>query len=607
MVFLKHIGVTLLALTAQTLAAVIPEAGPADLVVRQATGTSATPSSTTSRVPDSQCTFGPSSRGCWRNGFSIATDFDTKWPTTGKTVKYTLTVTNVTDCSTYMSKGIGDGFCRPMLLINEQFPGPTINAEWGDNLEITVVNKMENNGTSFHWHGIRQLNSCQNDGANGITECPIPPGGSFTYKFRATQYGTTWYHSHHSAQYGDGIQGAIVINGPATANYDVDLGPVAFTETYDETAWTKNWLALHVAFPPTPINVLFNGSMVNTTGGGRYNTISVTKGKTYRLRLINMSVDTFFVFSMDGHEFQIITSDLVPIHPYNATSILLGIGQRYDIVFTADQPESNYWMRLDIADCSFNTLKTDSSIVLGAILNYDTISKTDLPVTTKNTIETTDCAAEPYTKLVPWWETVVPKDQFLAQLQGIDLTFDGSATVGHDTGLVQWFLNDSAMSIDWGRPTLQMFAEGDTNYNKSYNIFQMPAEGKWSFWIIHNDATALLDHPIHLHGHDFFHLAAGTGTWDGNVDALTFDNPMRRDVMILPGGYLIIAFPADNPGAWLMHCHIAWHVTDGLSLQFIENPGSFTQDLSGMQSNCKAWNDYEPTAYYQKEVGDSGL
>lgn len=120
--------------------------------------------------------------------------------------------------------------------------------------------------------------------------------------------GTTWYHSHHSAQYGDGIQGAIVINGPATANYDVDLGPVALTETYDETAWTKNWLALHVAFPPTPINVLFNGSMVNTTGGGRYNTITVTKGKTYRLRLINMSVDTFFVFSMDGHQFQISKS-----------------------------------------------------------------------------------------------------------------------------------------------------------------------------------------------------------------------------------------------------------------------------------------------------------
>ncbi|KAL0260860.1 laccase, multicopper oxidase, benzenediol:oxygen oxidorectuctase [Diplodia seriata] len=575
MVSLKQIGVSLLALTAHTFAAAIPEAEPADLV----------------------------------NGLSIAADFDNKYPTTGKTVKYTLTVTNVTDCQTYMSKGIGDGFCRPMLLINEQFPGPTINAEWGDQLEITVVNNMQDNGTSFHWHGIRQLNSCQMDGANGVTECPIPPGKSFTYKFHATQYGTTWYHSHHSAQYGDGIAGAIVINGPATANYDVDLGPVALTETYDETAWTKNWLALHVAAPPEPINILFNGSMVNTAGGGKYNTITVTKGKTYRLRLINMSVDTFFVFSMDGHQFQIITSDLVPVHPYNATSIMMGIGQRYDIVFTADQPASNYWMRAEIADCSNNLLKGSSSVVLGGILNYDGFDKTDLPVSSSSTIETSACANEPYTKLIPWWETTVPKDQFAASLEGIDLTFNGAATVENQT-VVQWYLNDSAMNVDWGRPTLQYFADGDTNYTDSMNVFQMPAEGKWSFWIIHNNLKTFgLDHPIHLHGHDFFHLGAGVGDWDGDVDKLTFNNPMRRDVMILPGstsgGYLIIAFPADNPGAWLMHCHIAWHVTDGLSLQFVENPGSFTGDLSGMKQNCANWNAYDPA--YEKEVGDSGL
>ncbi|KAH7054542.1 putative multicopper oxidase, type 1 [Macrophomina phaseolina] len=607
MVSLKQIGATLLALTAQTFAAAIPEAEPVDLVARQATTTTSTTSSTTSRVPDSRCTWGPSSRGCWKNGFSIATDFDTKWPSTGKTVSYRLEVTNVTNCEDYQSKGIGDGFCRPMLLINNQFPGPTLNAEWGDNLEITVVNSMQDNGTSFHWHGIRQLNSCQNDGANGVTECPIPPGGSFTYKFKATQYGTTWYHSHHSAQYGDGIQGAIVINGPATANYDEDLGPVALTETYDETAWTKNWLALHVAFPPQPLNILFNGSMVNSTGGGRYNTISVKQGKTYRLRLINMSVDTFFVFSMDGHEFQIITADLVPVHPYNATSIMIGIGQRYDIVFKANQPAANYWLRTEIASCSANAITAEADIVPGGILNYDTIDKTDLPVSTKSVIETTDCAAEPYDKLVPWWETQVPKDQFLTQLEGIDLTFAAGATVGSETGLVQWYLNDSAMVVDWAKPTLEYFSEGDTNYTSSMNVFQMPAEGKWSFWIIHNNAAALLDHPIHLHGHDFFHLGAGTGTWDGNVDSLIFDNPMRRDVMILPTGWLIIAFPADNPGAWLMHCHIAWHVTDGLSLQFVENPGSFTQDLSGMKSNCAAWKEYEEKAYYEKEVGDSGL
>jgi len=50
-----------------------------------------------------------------------------------------------------------------------------------------------------------------------------------------------------------------------------------------------------------------------------------------------------------------------------------------------------------------------------------------------------------------------------------------------------------------------------------------------------------------------------------------FDNPPRRDVALLPnGGFLIIAFKADNPGSWLMHCHIAWHASSGLALQVME-------------------------------------
>jgi FtsP/CotA-like multicopper oxidase with cupredoxin domain len=67
----------------------------------------------------------------------------------------------------------------------------TIIADWGDDLEITVTNNLQNNGTGLHWHGLRQLGSNEQDGVNGITECPIAPGDSKVYKFKATQYGTT--------------------------------------------------------------------------------------------------------------------------------------------------------------------------------------------------------------------------------------------------------------------------------------------------------------------------------------------------------------------------------------------------------------------------------
>lgn len=91
-------------------------------------------------------------------------------------------------------------------------------------MQITVRNLMLHNGTSIHWHGIRQLNTNIQDGVNGVTECALAPGDTKTYTFRASQYGTTWYHSHFSSQYGDGVVGTIIIDGPATANYDIDLG-----------------------------------------------------------------------------------------------------------------------------------------------------------------------------------------------------------------------------------------------------------------------------------------------------------------------------------------------------------------------------------------------
>ena len=74
-------------------------------------------------------------------------------------------------------------------------------------------------------------------------------------------------------------------------------------------------------------------------------------------------------------------------------------------------------------------------------------------------------------------------------------------------------------------------------------------------------------HPIHLHGHDFAIVAQSSKPyWDSFV-VIKQDNPPRRDVALLPAnGYLIIAFKSDNPGSWLMHCHIAWHASAGLGM-----------------------------------------
>lgn len=123
-----------------------------------------------------------------------------------------------------------------------------------------------------------------------------------------------------------------------------------------------------------------------------------------------------------------------------------------------------------------------------------------------------------------------------------------------------------------------------------------------------------LPHPIHLHGHDFYILDAQAGaSWTGDISRLKTDNPVRRDTATLPaGGYLVLAFESDNPGAWLMHCHVPFHISQGLGVQFLERADEITSSIGGLQDmerGCKNWNSWATRNYPMGElaVGDSGL
>jgi FtsP/CotA-like multicopper oxidase with cupredoxin domain len=217
-----------------------------------------------------------------------------------------------------------DGTPRLMQVFNGQYPGPEIVADWGDTLQITVKNSLKDNGTSIHWHGFRQLHSNQMDGTNGITECPIAPGESKTYTFKATAYGTSWYHSHYSVQYAEGLVGSIRINGPSTANYDIDLGAVPITDWFNTPVFTV--LASRPAAPPTSDSILYNGTGT-ISGSGKFATTTLTPGKKHKLRLINVGVNQYIHASLDGHPFTVVAADFVPITPYTTTSLVIAVGK----------------------------------------------------------------------------------------------------------------------------------------------------------------------------------------------------------------------------------------------------------------------------------------
>ena len=366
---------------------------------------SLTPHQTTS------CKNTATSRSCWGD-YSIDTDWYTVTPDTGVTrevrqyfklchsplltsKQYWLSVENSTLAP--------DGYERFVFTFNGTVPGPAIIADWGDNLVIHVTNNLQYNGTAIHWHGIRQLNNVEYDGVPGVTQCPIAPGATMNYKFQATQYGSNWYHSHFTLQYGDGLLGPLIINGPATADYDEDLGLLFLS---GHTPACELWDTAKLGAPPTLETGLVNGT--NTwdcsgsddaacIGGGKKFETVFEAGKRYRIRVINTAIEAHFQFSIDGHNLSVIGNDLVPIVPYETESLLVSIGQRYDVIIEANAISGDYWLRGGwVTACAANLNPTNIS----GIVRYDNTNTAD-PVSTGITVGS-NCGGEPLASLVPY-------------------------------------------------------------------------------------------------------------------------------------------------------------------------------------------------------------
>ncbi|KAF3767224.1 hypothetical protein M406DRAFT_69386 [Cryphonectria parasitica EP155] len=552
-----------------------------------------------------------SNRACWISGsYDITTDYEVKTPLTGVVRQYDLTLTQA-------ENWLGpDGVVKEdVMLVNGNILGPVIHAQWGDTISVTVTNNLKYNGTTIHWHGIRQLNTNLQDGVNGITECPIPPnGGSKTYTFIAHQYGTSWYHSHFSAQYGNGIVGAIQIDGPASLPYDIDLGPLVLSDYYYKTA---DELVVYTQSnaPPASDNVLFNGTNINpaNTTQGQYKTITLTPGKRHRLRIINTSVENNFQVSIVGHSMTVIESDFVPVDSFTTDSLFVGIGQRYDVTIDASQATDNYWMNVTFGGGGF--CGKSNNPYPAAIIHYNGASNSH---PTNKGVAPADHECLDLLNLVPVVPRSIPTSGFVA-------ASDNTLDVQLSTTTRKWTINGSTLDVDWGHPITQYVINKSTAWPSTDNVWLVEEANQWAYWLIENDPTATgnaLPHPIHLHGHDFVVLGRSPNVsptaqtpytfTSSDVSSLNGNNPIRRDVVMLPPkGWLLIAFQTTNPGAWLMHCHIAWHVSAGLGNTFLEQPSAFvaglnTNDVNQLNSQCKSWNAYYPSKDIFKQ-DDSGV
>lgn len=518
---------------------------------------------------------------------------------TSATVTYTFNVTYG-----YESP---DGVNRRIITVNNSWPPPTIQANKGDRLIVQVYNSLEE-ATAMHWHGIHQKGSQVMDGVYQTTQCPIAPGQMYTYDFTLNQTGTYWWHSHINTQYIDGIRGPLIISDPIDPHlslYDDDTQILEISDWYHNQSESMLQDFLSTKNPggvePIPDSGLINNlgtfdctlptyGMTCNSYQPLFATTPFVPGRRYRIRLINTSGIANFNVSIDNHKMLVIEADGVSVQPVEVDRLEIATAQRYSVIVVANQTASNYWIRATMSNGLFD-LKPELNKNVGAILRYQ-----GAPI------------ANPTANL----STEIPTGVFLNDNMLVPVNAQDAPTVVTSITTFSFAFmttydgdNRAFVSLNGSDWVSYMFPHVPTLYRLISGQPALPTTLPIN--TVSNTATDIIvnnidgeAHPFHLHGHWFWIVATGDGIIENNNFTANTNNPPLRDTVNVPGnGYTVIRFLADNPGAWLFHCHIEWHMPAGLVATVIEPypDQTFAEALSisSSQSNlCVSGANYMP-------------
>ncbi|PNF34083.1 hypothetical protein B7P43_G01149 [Cryptotermes secundus] len=161
---------------------------------------------------------------------------------------------------------VADGVRRPVVVVNRQMPGPSVEVCKGDQIIVDMENYMMEESTTIHWHGHHQRGTPYMDGVPYVTQCPIPPKSSFRYHYTADTPGTHFWHSHSGCQRADGAFGALIVRVPSSSDphrelYDRDLSEhTVQILDWDDKLGVDKFLAHHHANGNNkPKTLLVNG------------------------------------------------------------------------------------------------------------------------------------------------------------------------------------------------------------------------------------------------------------------------------------------------------------------------------------------------------------
>ncbi|CAH1399081.1 unnamed protein product [Nezara viridula] len=506
------------------------------------------------------------------------------------------------------------GNIKTVTVANYMIPGPPIVVCENDTVIVNVQNMLLTDTISIHWHGIHQVGSFFMDGLPQISQYPIFPLDRFVYNFTASPAGTHMWHSHSSFQESDGLYGAFIVRRKepisVSSLYDFDLPEHIITvwHWYDRPTTDVLTSILHRNGSVNGYGLLINGkgghvkfhinNTIITTPREQFN---VKKGFRYRFRLIhNSAIYCPIQMSIDKHTMKVIASETSFIEPLEVDTLMVGAGDRFDFVLKTFENEGCYTMRFRaIGDCGEDKTKVNEIAFLcydnsslpsfythsygeadrnGILLNpnevatYDYSNKSLVFLTDLNSTENEQniFSGEPNVTL---YVQIHSRNYDSARFPGAWHQFDNISFMYPGVSFLENKFESPEVCT---RENKDKFCQDD--FCKCTYLQKLPKDSLVEIVFVDITLNRNQDHPVHLHGYKFYILSMGLLGTNETLDDIKYKNendlitknlknPVSKDTVSVPNkGYAIVRFLANNPGFWLLHCHITNHMELGMAM-----------------------------------------
>jgi len=493
------------------------------------------------------------------------------------------------------------------IAVNEQIPMPTLTFTQGDIAEIVVHNKLKES-TSLHWHGLFLPN--KEDGVPYLTQMPIKPNETFTYRFPIIQSGTHWYHSHSGLQEQIGMYGSMVLlkkkDDPTFRKGIDDLPevPIILSEWTDikpknvqrmlrnANDWAaikkgtvqsyseaikaghfktklgnemKRMLAMDVS------DVYYDKFLIN---GNKESQLSQFKaGDKVRLRISNGGASSYFWLNYAGGKMTVVANDGNDVEPIEVDRLIIGVSETYDVVVTIPNENIAYEFLATPEDRTKSAsiylgngkiqLKSrmpklkyfEGMKMMNDMMNMDG-SMDDMGMNMSfqkmdmNTIMYPEITGNPEMKMD---DKMNHSNHSINVKQDIVTLNYGMLKAPHPTTLPK------------DAPVRELRFELTGNMNRYVWSMDNKVLSETDKILIKKGENvritlyngSMMRHPMHLHGHDF-RVLNGQGEFA----------PLKNVLDIMPMETDTIEFLANAEGDWFFHCHILYHMMAGMNRVF---------------------------------------